>query len=83
MRNCRIARRNCSRGAFYRPSLLEIEQTDVSRVQQELFGPLATFEVFDDDRMVCLVIQALSGETKNRTALAMSAGSPSRPNGTG
>jgi betaine-aldehyde dehydrogenase len=36
-------------GAFYRPSLLEV--TDVNRdiVQKEVFGPVATFEVFDTE----------------------------------
>ena len=36
-------------GAFYRPSLLEVERTDVPLVQQEVFGPVATFEVFGDE----------------------------------
>jgi len=36
-------------GAFYRPSLLEVERTDVPLVQQEVFGPVATFEIFDDE----------------------------------
>jgi betaine-aldehyde dehydrogenase len=36
-------------GAFYRPALLEV--TDVSHdiVQKEVFGPVATFEVFDTE----------------------------------
>ncbi|GAA0536111.1 MULTISPECIES: aldehyde dehydrogenase family protein [Streptomyces] len=36
-------------GAFYRPSLLEIEELDAPLVQQEVFGPVQTFEVFDDE----------------------------------
>ncbi|MGW3353158.1 aldehyde dehydrogenase family protein [Nonomuraea rubra] len=36
-------------GAFYRPSLVEVEQLDVPLVQQEVFGPVQTFEVFDDE----------------------------------
>ncbi|MFD7893742.1 aldehyde dehydrogenase family protein [Streptomyces sp. NPDC059743] len=36
-------------GAFVRPGLVEVD--DVSRpiVQQEVFGPVATFEIFDDE----------------------------------
>lgn len=36
-------------GAFFRPALLEIDDVDVPVVQQELFGPVQTFEVFDDE----------------------------------
>ncbi len=36
-------------GAFYRPSLLEIEELNAPLVQQEVFGPAQTFEVFDDE----------------------------------
>ncbi|MBF8192803.1 aldehyde dehydrogenase family protein [Nonomuraea sp. K274] len=36
-------------GAFYRPSLIEVERLDVPLVQQEVFGPVQTFEVFDDE----------------------------------
>lgn len=36
-------------GAFYRPTLVEVEDLDSPLVQQELFGPVQTFEVFDDD----------------------------------
>lgn len=36
-------------GAFYRPSLLEVEDLDVPLVQEEIFGPVATFEVFEDE----------------------------------
>ena len=36
-------------GAFYRPSLIEIEDLDAPIIQQEIFGPVATFEVFDDE----------------------------------
>jgi acyl-CoA reductase-like NAD-dependent aldehyde dehydrogenase len=36
-------------GAFYRPTLLEVDDVDVPVVQQEVFGPVQTFEVFDDD----------------------------------
>jgi betaine-aldehyde dehydrogenase len=36
-------------GAFYRPSLVEVESTDVRIVQEEVFGPVQTFELFDDE----------------------------------
>ena len=36
-------------GAFYRPALFEVDDVDVPLVQQEIFAPVATFEVFDDE----------------------------------
>ncbi|WP_018179912.1 aldehyde dehydrogenase family protein [Jongsikchunia kroppenstedtii] len=36
-------------GAFYQPSLIEVDRLDVPIVQDELFGPVQTFEVFDDE----------------------------------
>jgi len=36
-------------GAFYRPSLIEIDNVDSPLVQQEIFGPVQTLEVFDND----------------------------------
>jgi len=36
-------------GAFYRPALLEVEDVGTEIVQQEVFGPVATFEVFEDE----------------------------------
>ncbi|MEU3186304.1 aldehyde dehydrogenase family protein [Streptomyces sp. NPDC006923] len=36
-------------GAFYRPSLVETDDVQLPIVQQEVFGPVATFEVFDDE----------------------------------
>ena len=36
-------------GAFYRPALLEVEDTGTDLVQKEVFGPVATFEVFDTE----------------------------------
>ncbi|SDF46886.1 Acyl-CoA reductase [Lentzea fradiae] len=36
-------------GAYYRPSLVEVERLDVPLVQEEVFGPVQTFEIFDDD----------------------------------
>jgi betaine-aldehyde dehydrogenase len=36
-------------GAFYRPTLLEVEDVNTDIVQKEVFGPVATFEVFDTE----------------------------------
>jgi acyl-CoA reductase-like NAD-dependent aldehyde dehydrogenase len=36
-------------GAFYRPSLLEVEDVKSDIVQKEVFAPVATFEVFDTE----------------------------------
>ncbi len=36
-------------GAFYRPSLIEVEDLNAPIVQQEIFGPVASFEIFDDE----------------------------------
>jgi betaine-aldehyde dehydrogenase len=36
-------------GAFYRPALLEVEDVSSEIVQKEVFGPVATFEVFDTE----------------------------------
>ncbi|MDQ6522452.1 aldehyde dehydrogenase family protein [Nocardioides sp. LHD-245] len=36
-------------GAYCRPVLLEVADVDSPLVQRELFGPVATFEVFDDE----------------------------------
>jgi len=37
-------------GAFYRPSLIEVEDLNAPIIQQEIFGPVATFEVLDDEK---------------------------------
>ncbi len=36
-------------GAFYRPSLIEVDDLQAPIIQQEVFGPVATFEIFDDE----------------------------------
>jgi betaine-aldehyde dehydrogenase len=36
-------------GAFYRPALLEVEDTAAPLVQEEIFGPVQTFEIFGDE----------------------------------
>lgn len=38
-----------SNGAYYRPGLYEVEDINSKLVQEELFGPIATFEVFYDE----------------------------------
>jgi betaine-aldehyde dehydrogenase len=40
---------NLAAGAFYRPALLEVEDVNTDIVQREVFGPVATFEVFDTE----------------------------------
>jgi betaine-aldehyde dehydrogenase len=37
-------------GAFYRPSLVEVGSLDTFIVQNEVFGPVQTFEIFDDEK---------------------------------
>jgi hypothetical protein len=34
----------------YRSSLIEVEDLSAPIIQQEIFGPVATFEVFDDEK---------------------------------
>lgn len=36
-------------GAFYRPALIEVDDLTSDIVQKEVFGPVATFEVFDTE----------------------------------
>jgi betaine-aldehyde dehydrogenase len=36
-------------GAFYLPTLLEVDDVSTDIVQKEVFGPVATFEVFDTE----------------------------------
>ena len=36
-------------GAFFRPALLEVDDVESEIVQKEVFGPVATFEVFDTE----------------------------------
>jgi acyl-CoA reductase-like NAD-dependent aldehyde dehydrogenase len=49
VRGGRITDGPLAAGAFYRPTLLEVERLDIPVVQEELFGPVQTFEVFDSD----------------------------------
>jgi acyl-CoA reductase-like NAD-dependent aldehyde dehydrogenase len=37
-------------GAYYQPSMVEVAGLDVPLVQQEVFGPVQTFEIFDDEK---------------------------------
>lgn len=36
-------------GAFYRPSLIEVDALDAFVIQHELFGPVQTLEIFDSE----------------------------------
>ncbi|MGO4666178.1 aldehyde dehydrogenase family protein [Bosea sp. 2RAB26] len=36
-------------GAFYRPTLLEVSDANLAIVQEEVFGPVATFQVFEGE----------------------------------
>lgn len=36
-----------ARGAFYKPTLLEVSDNSMSIIQEETFGPVATIQVFD------------------------------------
>jgi acyl-CoA reductase-like NAD-dependent aldehyde dehydrogenase len=38
-----------ARGSFYRPALLEVDDVNSDLVQKEIFGPVATFEIFDTE----------------------------------
>jgi acyl-CoA reductase-like NAD-dependent aldehyde dehydrogenase len=49
VRGGRITEGSLAAGSFYRPCLLEVEDVDVPLVQEEIFAPVATFEVFDDE----------------------------------
>ncbi|MDV7353684.1 aldehyde dehydrogenase family protein [Rhodococcus oxybenzonivorans] len=49
VRGGRITTGPLAAGAFVRPSLVEVEGVDQPIVQQEVFGPVATFEIFDDE----------------------------------
>lgn len=37
-------------GAFYQPTLLEVDDSQAAIVQQEIFGPVLTLQVFDKER---------------------------------
>jgi betaine-aldehyde dehydrogenase len=38
-----------AKGAFYRPTFLEVEDSSLPIVQQEVFGPVLTMQVFDSE----------------------------------
>ena len=38
-----------AKGAFYRPAMLETDALDVPLVQDEIFGPVLSFETFEDE----------------------------------
>lgn len=49
VRGGRVTSGPLAAGAFVRPSLVEVDDVSAPIVQQEVFGPVATFEVFDDE----------------------------------
>jgi len=61
-----VTDRSLAAGAFYRPTLLEVEDVNTDLVQKEIFGPVATFEVFDTE--------ADAIARANATELGLSAG---------
>ncbi|WP_419690047.1 aldehyde dehydrogenase family protein [Burkholderia theae] len=44
-----ITEGDLARGAFYRPTLLEVDDPKLDIVQQETFGPVMTMQVFDTE----------------------------------
>lgn len=36
-------------GAFYRPAVIAVQDLNSPLIQEEIFGPVATFEIFDDE----------------------------------
>ncbi len=38
-----------AKGAFYRPTLLEVSDSKMAIVQQEVFGPVLTMQIFNDE----------------------------------
>ncbi|MFD1714861.1 aldehyde dehydrogenase family protein [Amnibacterium flavum] len=36
-------------GAFFSPALIEVQELSCALIQDEIFGPVATFELFDDE----------------------------------
>ncbi|WP_330455669.1 aldehyde dehydrogenase family protein [Streptomyces sp. NBC_00820] len=49
VRGGRITDGPLARGAFVRPALIEVDDVDRPIVQEEMFGPVATFEIFDTE----------------------------------
>jgi acyl-CoA reductase-like NAD-dependent aldehyde dehydrogenase len=49
VRGGRITEGPLTAGSFYLPCLLEVQELDVPLVQEEIFAPVGTFEVFDDE----------------------------------
>lgn len=55
-----------AKGAFYRPTLLEIEGNDLEIVREETFGPVATVQVFETEE------EAIELANDNKYGLAAS-----------
>lgn len=47
VRGGKITEANLAKGAFYKPSLLLVEDNKMDIVQEEVFGPVATLQIFD------------------------------------
>ncbi|MBB3120398.1 aldehyde dehydrogenase family protein [Pseudoduganella violacea] len=45
-----VAQGPLAQGAFYRPTLLEVNDPDMDIVQKETFGPVLTMQVFDSEQ---------------------------------
>ncbi|MGP5741755.1 aldehyde dehydrogenase family protein [Pseudomonas aeruginosa] len=61
-----IAEGPLAAGAFYRPTLLEVEDNGLAIVQEETFGPVLTLQVFDTEE------QAIALANDNQYGLAAS-----------
>ncbi|WP_353436660.1 aldehyde dehydrogenase family protein [Pseudomonas aeruginosa] len=61
-----IAEGPLASGAFYRPTLLEVEDNGLAIVQEEIFGPVLTLQVFDTEE------QAIALANDNQYGLAAS-----------
>jgi betaine-aldehyde dehydrogenase len=49
VRGGRVTEGPLAKGAFYRPTLLEVTDSSLPIVQQEVFGPVLTMQVFDTE----------------------------------
>ena len=47
MRGGKVTEGELAKGAFYKPTLLEVSDNSLKIIQDETFGPVATIQVFD------------------------------------